>query len=210
VTDFYHDETTTDFRRDETTLCAADSQCGEPGAFTDASGFAACHAHGGVAPRDLPPDTRRLVASATARCDYGALARILGDAEVDLAWLAAELSPSSEPKRAHPLTVDLVRLGVEPENLIPYLPPATLAESPRAQLRRERMARTVRALHCGPMVDTVPEELRDCYRRCGELRLLLTSVEAERDALLHVNALLEAIRDALTKEIRAMQRRPVP
>jgi hypothetical protein len=224
MTDFHdHDETTTDFSRDQTTLCGADPQCGEPGAFTDASGFAACREHGGVAPRDLSPDTRRLVASATARRDYGAVARILGDADVDLAWLARELSPTiltavvadesalldaladearsqvvlaprppapTVLRRAHPLAVDLVRLGVEPENLIPYLPPATLADSPRAQLRRERVARAMRALHCGPTVDAVPDELRDCYRRHGE-------VLAERDALKERVADLEAERDAL-------------
>jgi hypothetical protein len=175
VTDFQNEETTTDFRRDETTLCGANPQCGEPGYFTDASGCAACREHGGVAPRDLPPDTRRLVASATARRDYGAVARILGDADVDLAWLTEELTQTTRP-RAHPLAVDLVRIGVEPHLLVPYLPPATLAESPRAQLRRDRVARAVRALHCEPTADDVPDELRYCYRRHGE-------VLAERDAL---------------------------
>lgn len=198
VSDFHdHDETTTDFSRDQTTLCGADPQCGETGSFSDASGFAACRAHGGVAPRDLPADTRRLVASATVRRDYAAVARILGDAEVDLAWLAREMSPSDEPKRAHPIAIDLVRLGVEPDNLIPFLPAATLAESPRAQLRRDRVSRAVQAMRHGPLVESVPEELRDCWRRHGE-------VLAERDALRRRVTDLEAERDALAKRVREL------
>lgn len=183
ATDFHDDETTTGYR-DETTLCGATPTCAEPGIFSDPQGHAACREHGGVAPRNLPADVRRLVASAATRRDYGAIARILGDADVDLAWLAEELTQTDRP-RAHVLAVDLVRLGVEPHLLVPSLPPATLAESPRAQLRRDRVARAVRALHCGPAADAVPEELRDCYRRHGE-------VLAERDVLRQRVAELEA------------------
>lgn len=69
------------------------------------------------------------------------------------------------------------------------------ADSPRAQLQRARVARAVRALHDAPTVDAVPDEVRDCYRRHGE-------VLAERDALLQRVAELEAERDALAKSLR--------
>lgn len=188
ASDFHDDETTTSYR-DEITLCGATPTCAEPGAFSDASGHAACREHGGVAPRNLPADVRRLVASAATRRDYGAIARILGDADVDLAWLAEELTQTARP-RAHALAVDLVRLGVEPHLLVPALPPTTVAESPRAQIRRQRLERV---LQFATDPESLPDELRECYRRHGE-------VLAERDALKRRVEELEARVAALEEE----------